>query len=231
MTSDLACQSAMSFSMSWRWKIEAGRSPRHYWRTSANNRRLGIDDSPPSLTQYLTVASHFGRLTLEILGGPQSRRPDPVSSGALGVDPMPGGQRLQSFDDFQRVFRHQCHLPNGTECFEIALRQTSANICCLAETFRLCGRIGTRRRLIARTDMTGARCIRLIRRLSWLASRPAAPLPESCFKGADALRYRAARSRCVGQCVQHDEIMDRAVIPSRGDPNAGIRQPAGVGFA
>ena len=53
--------------------------------------------------------------------------------------------------------------------------------------------------------MTGARCIRLIRRLSWLASRPAAPLPESCFKGADALRYRAARSRCVGQCVQHDE--------------------------
>ena len=159
MTSDLACQSAMSFSMSWRWKIEAGRSPRHYWRTSANNRRLGIDDSPPSLTQYLTVASYFGRLTFEILGAPQSCLPDPVSSGALGVDPMPGGERLQSFDGFQRVFRHQCHLPNGPKCFEVRLRQTSANICCLAETLLLCGRYGFRERLIARTDMIGARYI------------------------------------------------------------------------
>ena len=48
------------------------------------------------------LGADFGRLALKILGGPQSRFPHPVSSGALGVDPVPGGKPLQSFDFFQR---------------------------------------------------------------------------------------------------------------------------------
>jgi hypothetical protein len=72
---------------------------------------LGIDLSAPSLRQYRTVTSHFGSLALEILGGPQSRLPDPVSSSTLGADPMPDGERLQSFDGFERVFERQCYLP------------------------------------------------------------------------------------------------------------------------
>ena len=120
---------------------------------------LGIDHSAPSLRQYRTATSHFSSLALEILGGPQSRLPDPVSSSTLRADSMPGGERLQSFDGFQRVFRHQCYLLNATKSFEVTLRQTSANICCLAETLLLCGRYGFRERLIARTDMIGARYI------------------------------------------------------------------------
>jgi hypothetical protein len=34
------------------------------------------------------LPADFSRSPLEILGGPQSRFPHPVGSGALGVDPM-----------------------------------------------------------------------------------------------------------------------------------------------
>jgi hypothetical protein len=80
------------------------------------------------------LGADFGRLALKILGGPQSRFPHPVSSGALGVDPMLGGKPLQSFDFFQRVFGHQCHLPNGTASFGFVLQQTAANIHNSADT-------------------------------------------------------------------------------------------------
>jgi hypothetical protein len=49
------------------------------------------------------LPADFSRSPFEILGGPQSRFPHPVGSGALGVDPMPGGKLFQSFDCFQRV--------------------------------------------------------------------------------------------------------------------------------
>jgi hypothetical protein len=68
----------------------------------------------------------FSRSPLEILGGPQSRVPHPVGSGALGVDPMPGGNLFQSFDCFQRVFGHQCDLLNSPIWFGVTLRQTVA---------------------------------------------------------------------------------------------------------
>ncbi len=46
-----------------------------------------------------------------------------------------------------------------------------------------------------------------------------------------SLRYGTASGRRVGKRIQHDEIVDCAVIPGRGDPHAGVRQHAGVGLA
>jgi len=80
------------------------------------------------------LGADFDRLALKILGGPQSRFPHPVSSSALGVDPMSGDKALQPFDFFQRVFEHRCHLPNGTARFEVVLQQTAANIRYPADT-------------------------------------------------------------------------------------------------
>ena len=36
-------------------------------------------------------------------------------------------------------------------------------------------------------------------------------LPERCFEGADSLFYGAASSWRIGERIQHDEIVDRAV--------------------
>jgi hypothetical protein len=72
------------------------------------------------------LPADFSRSPFEILGGPQSRFPHPVGSGALGVDPMPGGKLFQSFDCFQRVFGHQCDLLNSTIWFGVTLRQKVA---------------------------------------------------------------------------------------------------------
>jgi hypothetical protein len=44
------------------------------------------------------LPADFSSSPIEIFGGPQSRFPHPVGSGALGIDPMPGGKVFQPFD-------------------------------------------------------------------------------------------------------------------------------------
>jgi hypothetical protein len=70
------------------------------------------------------LPADFSRSPLEILGGPQSSFPHPVGSGALSVDPMPGGKLFQSLDCLQRIFGHRQNLrirsnmgPSLTELF------------------------------------------------------------------------------------------------------------------
>src|SRR5215472_16026427 len=57
------------------------------------------------------------------------------------------------------------------------------------------------------------------------------PLAERSSESADGLRYGAASGWRVGERIQHRKVVNRAVIPGRGDPDAGIRQPAGVCLA
>ena len=45
------------------------------------------------------------------------------------------------------------------------------------------------------------------------------------------MRDGATRGRGVGKCIQHNEIMDRAVVADRRDSHARGRELAGIGFA
>ena len=56
------------------------------------------------------------------------------------------------------------------------------------------------------------------------------PSAERSSKGADGVRDGAARRWRIGERIQHNEIMDCAIIPDGGDPNACVQQFPGVGF-
>jgi hypothetical protein len=71
--------------------------------------RLQADD-PGFAILGRKLRPEFSRSALEILSGPHSRFPHPVSSGTLSVNPMPGGKLFQSFDGFQGVFGHRSSL-------------------------------------------------------------------------------------------------------------------------
>ena len=52
--------------------------------------------------------------------------------------------------------------------------------------------------------------------------------PNAAVSARGDLRDRATCGRRVGQRVQHDEVMDRAIVANRRDPDARIRQLPGI---